>query len=125
MQHPVTGAAGSACAVSAAAGQQPELYAEDQNQEQREPEFGNTANHRSRFADDPVGPPVLKPGAQYSEKKRQSKDENKTRSSQNQRISQPASDDLQHVGFIFKRNAEIPLQSAGQPVFVLNNEGIV
>ena len=97
-------------AVRSAARQYAQLYGKDQNEQKGQPEFRNTACDRPDFTQDLIRQTVLKPCTQYPQQQRQCKDKYKTNAAKNQRISNPSSDYLQHIHFIFVGNPEISVQ---------------
>ena len=111
--------------VGPRARQHAQLDGEDQNEQQRQPEFRNAARDGAELADRAVEKRSLPLRAEHPEQQRERENEHKTDAAEKKRIARAACDDLCRRHFVLIRNAEIPAQGILRPADILREDRLV
>ena len=111
--------------VGPRARQHAQLDGEDQNEQQRQPEFRNAARDGAELADRAVEKRSLPLRAEHPEQQRERENEHKADAAEKECVARAARDDLARGHFVLIRDAEIPVQGVLRPADILREDGLV
>ena len=111
--------------VGPRARQHAQLDGEDQNEQQRQPEFRNAARDGAELADRAVEKRSLPLRAEHPEQQRERENEHKADAAEKECVARAARDDLARGHFVLIRDAEIPAQGILRPADILREDRLV
>ena len=111
--------------VGPGARQHAQLDGEDQNEQQRQPEFRNAARDGAELADRAVEKRSLPLRAEHPEQQREREDQHKADAAEKECVARAARDDLARGHFVLIRDAEIPAQGILRPADILREDRLV